>query len=73
MPAAPAVSASSGRAIIHQHLVGLIRPVPFEHGEFGMMQHAALAIAEYTSKIDDTGLARCEQFLAGEFGRGMQI
>ena len=38
-----------------------------------MMQRAALAIAEYASKIDNTGLARCQQFLAGEFRRGMQI
>ena len=26
------------RAVLHQHLVGLVRPVPFQHGELGMVQ-----------------------------------
>ena len=41
------------RAIIHQQLITLIRPIPFQHCEFRMMQRAALAIAEYARKIDN--------------------
>ena len=32
-------------AIAHQALIGLAGPIPFEHGEFGMVQGAALAVA----------------------------
>ena len=61
------------RAILHQRLVRLVRPVPFQHGEFGMMQRAALAVAEDAGEIENPRLARRQQLLAGEFRRGAQI
>ena len=61
------------RAVVHQRLVGLVRPVPFQHGEFRMMQRAALAVAEHAGEIEDARLAGRQQLLAGEFRRGAQI
>ena len=61
------------RAIGHQGPVRLIGPIPFDHGEFRMMQRAALAVAEHAGELDDPGLARGQQLLAGEFRRGAQI
>ena len=61
------------RAVLHQRLVRFVRPVPFQHGEFGVMQRAALAIAEHAGEIENARLARRQQFLAGEFRRGAQI
>jgi hypothetical protein len=29
----------------HQHLIGLAGAIPFQHGEFGMVQRPALAVA----------------------------
>ena len=45
VPAVSAASASSVGAVVHQGLVGLAGPVPFEHREFRMVQRAALAVA----------------------------
>ena len=72
----PAVSAASARISAqsrHQRLVGLARPVPFEHGEFGMVQRAALAVAVDMGEAGDARLARRQQLLAGEFRRGVEI
>src|SRR5262249_61483240 len=60
-------------AVLHQRLARLLGPIPFEHGEFGMMQRAALAIAKGAGELDDPSLAGRQKFLAGEFGRGAQI
>ena len=62
-----------GRTVVHQHLVALVRPVPFEHGELGMMQRAALAVAKRAGELDDARLACRQEFLAGEFRRGSQV
>ena len=60
-------------AIVHQRLVGLARAIPFEHGELGMMQGAALAVAEHVGEGENAPLAGRQQLLAGEFRRGVQI
>jgi hypothetical protein len=56
------------RTVIHHGLVGLMGPVPFQQGEFGMVQRAALAVAKHTGELEDPALAGGEQFLGGEFG-----
>ena len=61
------------RAIGHQRLVGLVRAIPFQQREFGMMQRAALAVAEHAGEGDDLRLARRQQLLAGELRRGVQM
>ena len=60
-------------AILHQHGVILTHPIPFQHCELGMMQRPPLAIAPDMREGGDAGLARGQQLLHGEFGRGMQI
>jgi hypothetical protein len=63
----------NGSAIIHQYFVRLLGPIPFDHGEFGMMQRATLTIAKDASELDDAALAGGQELLAGELGRGAQI
>ena len=48
---------NQGRAIIHQDFVGLIRPVPFQHRKFRVMQGTTLSVSENPGKIENTGLA----------------
>ncbi|GJE46973.1 hypothetical protein AEGHOMDF_6182 [Methylobacterium soli] len=60
-------------AIAHQHRVGLVGPVPFEHGEFGVVQGTALAVAEHPGEAEQARFARRQQLLAGEFRRGVQV
>ncbi len=65
-------------AVVHQQLVGLVRAVPFEHGEFGMMQRAALAVAERSGRTRRSAARRrpaasCRRIparCAGSAGRG---
>ena len=45
-PAAARGRRQQRRAVLHQGLVGLVGAIPFEHGELGMMQRPALAVAE---------------------------
>ncbi|MGY4418625.1 hypothetical protein ACVWY2_001050 [Bradyrhizobium sp. JR6.1] len=59
--------------VCHDGVVSGIGAVPFQHGEFGQMEVAALAIAEHPRELIDPGLAGREQLLAGELGRGAQI
>ena len=54
-------------------LVGLVGPVPLQHGELGMVQRPALAVAEHPGEIEDLRLAGRQQLLAGEFRRGVQV
>ena len=61
------------RAIRDQHIVALVRPVPFEHGELGMMQRASFAIAEHARKRKEPRLAGRQQLLGGELRRGPQV
>ena len=61
------------RAVVHQALIGLAGAVPFEHGEFRMVQRAALAVAIDRAEAEDARFAGGEQLLAGEFRRGVQI
>ena len=44
-------------AVGHQRAVGLAGAVPFEQGEFRMVQRAALAVAEDLGEFDDPALA----------------
>ena len=60
-------------AIAHQRLVGLARPIPFEHGEFRVVQGAALPVAVDMGEAGDAGLARRQELLAGEFRRGVEV
>ncbi|GJE83688.1 hypothetical protein CJNNKLLH_5066 [Methylorubrum thiocyanatum] len=61
------------RAILHQRVVVRSGTIPFEHREFGMVQGAALAVAEDVGEAEQARLARREQLLAGEFRRGVQV
>src|SRR5262245_3088671 len=61
------------RAILHQPLVGLMRPIPFQHRKGRMMQGAALAIAEHLGKGEDALLPGCQQLLARELGRSVKV
>src|SRR5215471_13090779 len=44
-------------AIVYQHVIWLAGAVPFEQGEFGVMQRAPLAVAKRFSEFDDAPLA----------------
>ncbi len=55
------------RRIRHQRLVAFARAVPFQHGEFRMVERPALAIAEDMRKGKQPGLASGQQLLAGKF------
>ena len=65
--------AQDREAIVDDGRVGLIGAIPFEHGEFRCMQRPALAIAEDAGEIENAPLAGRQQFLAREFGRGVEI
>ena len=54
-------------------LVRLVGAVPFEHGELGMVQGPALAVAEDVGEGEQARLAGGQQLLAGELGRGVQV
>ena len=60
------------RAIGHQRRVGLVGAVPFQHGEFRMVQRRALAVAPAVGDLVDALLAGGEQRLHGELGTGVQ-
>ena len=60
-------------AVGHHGVIARIRAVPFQHGEFGQMQIAALAVAEHPRELEYLRLAGGQQFLGGEFRRGPQI
>src|SRR5205085_4857169 len=60
-------------AVADHGIVIFASAIPFEHREFRGVQRPALAIAEYAREFENPFLAGCEQFLAGEFGRGVQI
>ncbi len=62
-----------GRRIRHQPLVRFARAVPFEHGEFGMVRGATLAVAEHARQGEKPWLAGRQQLLHGEFGRRMEV
>jgi hypothetical protein len=47
--------------------------VPFEHGELGVVQRPALAVAPDVAEAGDAGLAGGQELLHGEFGRGVEI
>ena len=54
-------------------LIGLARPVPFEHGEFGMVKPSPFAVPEHVREAKDPLLAGGEQLFGREFRRAMQI
>src|SRR5262245_6773587 len=60
-------------AILHELLVRPLGAIPFEHREGGMMQRAALAIAEHRREGKNPLLAGRQQLLAREFGGGGEI
>jgi len=61
-----------GHRVRHHLPIGLVGAVPFEHREFAGMKRAALAVAKHPCKIENARLARRQQLLAREFGRGMK-
>ena len=63
----------NGRTIAHQSVIRLARAIPLDHGEFRVVQRAALAVAEDLGEFDDPPLARRQELLAGKFRRGAQI
>src|SRR5204862_7735379 len=60
-------------AVGHQRLVRLTSAVPFDQGEFRMMQRATLAVAERFGEFDDAVLAGRQQLLAGELRRSAEV
>ena len=66
-------SAQDLGAVAHQRLVGLAGAIPFQHGEFRVVQRPALAVAVDVGKAGDALLAGRQQLLAGEFRRGVEI
>ena len=58
--------------VFHQLLIGRFGPIPFEHGEFRMMEDASLTISKHPSEFHDSGLAGRHQFFACKFGRSTQ-
>ena len=72
-PPAAGRHAQDLRAILHERLVGRVGAIPFEHGELGMVQGPALAVAEHVGEGEQPRLAGGQELLAGELGRGVQI
>ncbi len=60
-------------AVGHHGVIARFGAVPFQHGEFGQMQIAALAVAKHPRKLENLLLAGGQQFLGGEFRRRPQI
>ncbi len=60
-------------AVLDEPLPGRMRPIPFQQGEFGMMQPSALAISERVRERKNPLLAGRKQFFGCEFRRGMQV
>ena len=61
------------RAIVDQDVVRFAGPIPFEHGEFGMVQHPALAVAEHFGEGENAAFSGRQEFLAGKFRRCLQV
>jgi hypothetical protein len=61
-----------GSAIGHHALVGGLRPVPFQHGELGVMKRTALGITKHAGELIDFRQARHQQLFHGELGRGVE-
>ena len=59
--------------VLDDRVVTFLCPVPFEHGEFRGIQIAVLAVAIDGREREDLPFARRQQFLAGEFRRGVEI
>ncbi len=60
-------------AVGHHGLIGFAGAIPFEHGEFRVMQRAALAITEHPGELEDAALAGGKKLLAGELRGGVQV
>jgi hypothetical protein len=65
--------AQHGDAVGDDRIIGLAGPIPFEHGELGMVQRAALAVAPHMTQAGDPLLAGSQQLLHREFGRGVKV
>ena len=59
-------------AIRHQRAIVGTGAIPFQHGEFGVVGGAALAIAEGMGELEDFRHSRRQQLLHGKFGRGVE-
>ncbi len=60
-------------AIGHQLVIGLAGAIPFQHGEFGMVQRPALAIAPDMREGAEPLFSGGQQLLGGKFRRGVEI
>ena len=61
-------------AIVDQRVIGLVGAIPFEHGEFGMMQRARARDCGTRGRTRRSCRSPGrQQLLAGEFRRGVQI
>src|SRR6185437_14890863 len=63
----------NGRAVGHESGVRLAGTIPFDEGEFGMVERATLPVAENLRELNDALLARRQKFLAGKLGGRAQI
>ena len=66
-------ASEKAHAILDQSLIGRARAIPFEHGEFGMVEPSAFAVPEDMREGKNALFARGEQFFRREFRGGMQI
>ena len=58
--------------LVHQRAERSVRPIPFEHGEFGRMKIARLAVPPDPGKLEDRPGTGDQQALHGEFRARMQ-
>lgn len=65
--------AQQGFAILHQRAVILPCPVPFQHGELGIMELCALFTAENRANLVDFGEAGDEEFFHRKFRAIVQV
>ncbi len=60
-------------AISDHRRIRLFRAIPFQHREFGDVDGRVLAVPKDAREIEDLVFPGGQQFLAREFGRGVQI
>ena len=63
----------NGGAIVPERLIGLVRPIPFEHRKFGGVKGATLAVAKYGGEREYLRLACRQKLLHRELGRRVQV
>jgi hypothetical protein len=74
--AAPRGGYGSGKqahAVFNKPLIRRLHAVPFEHGEFWMMEFSSLPVSEHVAQMKDALFSSREEFLGRKFRRRVQI